>query len=93
MERNHDEVEVKESERVEAQEETGEENKPKNEEGNGHPVLKNMSEEEREIPNEILNLAKKHSNYSVTVDIFNKYRFYKRYCDQSKATENGQKTA
>lgn len=32
------------------------------------------------IPGEILNLHKMHSDCSITLDIFNKYRFYKKYC-------------
>ncbi len=33
-----------------------------------------------EIPQEIELLAKDYSNYSITIDSFIKYKFYKKYC-------------
>lgn len=33
-----------------------------------------------EIPQEIELLAKNYSNYSITIDSFTKYKFYKKYC-------------
>lgn len=46
----------------------------------------NKEEEESdeiEIPNEISLLAKNYSNYSITLDLFTKYRFYKKYCHEN----------
>ena len=48
---------------------------------NSKNIIKEENNNELEIPNEILLLAKNYSNYDITLNIFNKYRFYKKYCE------------
>ena len=43
-------------------------------------IQNEQTNEVLDIPQEIELLAKNYSNYSITIDSFTKYKFYKKYC-------------
>jgi hypothetical protein len=44
-------------------------------------------EDKVEIPKEITLLSKSYTNYSINLNTFNKYRFYKKYCEATVTNE------